>query len=198
VQWDQPRLIMVFVPLILLTVYGGWNYFFRNKNAVVQFLFAAVVFITLFAGLLSTLKKSGDNFPILKRNLSGDIYYGYTPDWVNYLKMSAWCGDSLPENTLVGARKAPMSFIYAQGKPFYGIDVAFSTDADSILTRWQSSNVTHILAANLRRNPKRVDGYIINTVQRLMYPIMQKYPDKLTLVKQIGESEPAYLYKINY
>jgi hypothetical protein len=52
--------------------------------------------------------------------------------------------------------------------------------------------------ASLRRNPKRNDGYVINTIQRLAYPVIQKYPDKLVLVKQVGESEPAYLYKINY
>ena len=42
------------------------------------------------------------------------------------------------------------------------------------------------------------DGNIISTMQRLLYPVAQKYPQKLTLVKQIGENEPAYLYKINY
>lgn len=198
VQWDQPRLVMVFVPLILLTVYGGWNYLLKNKNAVLQLMLVAVVFVTLITGLLVTLKKSSDNYTILKRNLSGDIYYGYTPDWVNYLKMSAWCGDSLPEGSLVGARKAPMSFIYAKGKPFYGIDMAFSSDADTILTKFKNDSVTHVLMASLRRNPKQADGYVINTIQRLLYPVMQKYPGKLALVKQIGETEPAYLYKINY
>lgn len=198
VQWDQPRFVMVFVPLLLMTVYGGWNYFLKNKNTVLQLLFIAVAFVTLFAGLFSTLQKSADHYTVLKRNLSGDIYYGYTPDWVNYLKMSAWCGDSLPEGSIAGARKAPMSFIYAKGKTFYGLDVAFSNNADTILTKLKDNHVTHIIAASLRRNPKVADGYIINTVQRLMYPVVQKYPDKFVLVKQIGESEPAYLYKINY
>ena len=198
VQWDQPRFVMIFVPLLLMTVYGGWSYFLKNKNAILQFILVAIAFITLFAGLFATLKKSEKNYSILKRNLSGDIYYGYTTDWVNYLKMSAWCGDSLPDNALVGARKAPMSFIYAKGKPFYGIDMAFSSDADSVLARLKSNNVTHVILASLRRNPKVADGMIINTVHRLMSPVGQKYPQKLQLVKQIGDTEPAYLYKINY
>lgn len=198
VQWDQPRMVMIFVPILLMTVYGGWYYFLKNKNSVLQFLLAAITAVTLFAGLVATLKKSEKNYTILQKNLSGDIYYGYTTDWINYLKMSAWCGDSLPQDALVGARKAPMSFIYAKGKPFYGIDMAFSSNPDSVLERLQANKVTHVLMASLRRNPKVADGQIINTIQRLMYPVMQKYPKKLELVKQIGETEPAYLYKINY
>lgn len=31
-----------------------------------------------------------------------------------------------------------------------------------------------------------------------MQPVAQKYPGKLTLIKQIGNVEPTYLYKINY
>jgi hypothetical protein len=197
VQWDQPRFVMIYVPFILLAIYSGWYYMFR-KNSVGQFFIAVVAFIILCAGTLATLGKAGNNFNILQRNLSGDIYYGYTPDWVNYLKMSEYCADSLPADALVGARKAPMSFIYGKGKEFYGIATAFSDNADTILASLKENHVTHLIMASLRRNPKRNDGYVINTIQRLAYPIVQKYPDKLVLVKQVGESEPAYLYKINY
>jgi hypothetical protein len=197
VQWDQPRFVMVYMPLILLTIYAGWYYIFR-KNSIGQFFLLAVIILVLGTGTVTMLAKAEKNFSTLSKNLSGDIYYGYTPDWVNYLKMSAYCADSLPPNSLVAARKASMSFIYAKGKPFYAVFTVFSSDPDSVLASFKENNVTHIIAASLRRNPKRNDGYIINTMQRLMYPIIQKYPQKLELVKQIGDSEPAYLYKINY
>ena len=197
VQWDQPRFVMVYVPFILLSIYCGWYYMFR-KSGIGQFFLVIIAFIILGSGAMAMVKKAGNNFNVLKKNLSGDIYYGYTPDWVNYLKMSEYCADSLPANSLVGARKAPMSFIYGRGKTFYGIATAFSDNADTILTHLKENNVTHILMASLRRNPKRNDGYVINTIQRLAYPVIQKYPGKLTLAKTIGDSEPAYLYKINY
>jgi hypothetical protein len=197
VQWDQPRFVMVYVPLILLTIYSGWYYIFR-KSSIGQFFLLVTALIILGTGAVTMLAKAEKNFNTLTKNLSGDIYYGYTPDWINYLKMSEYCADSLPPNSLVAARKASMSFIYAKGKPFYAVFTVFSADPDSILTSFKENHVTHIIAASLRRNPKRNDGYIINTMQRLMYPIMQKYPQKLEFVKQIGESEPAYLYKINY
>jgi hypothetical protein len=197
-QWDQYRFILVFVPLILIIVFSAFYYLLQAKGNFLQFLLMAVMSVFILTSLAPSVKKAGKNYPTLKRNLAGDKYYGFTEDWANYLKMSEWCGDSLPSSAYVACRKAPMSFIYAKGKPFYGVYTVFSSDPDTVMATLKSNNVTHILMASLRRNPKRVDGYTINTVQRLMYPVIQKYPNKLSLVKQIGEAEPAYLYKINY
>jgi len=66
------------------------------------------------------------------------------------------------------------------------------------LNYFKKEKVTHVLLASIRRNPKKIDGYIINTLHRMMAPVAQKYPDKVVLVKQMGESEPAYLYEIKY
>ena len=91
-----------------------------------------------------------------------------------------------------------MSFIYAKGKKFYPVYNVFSTDPDTVLKTFNENKVTHIIVASLRRNPDKPDGQIINTVHRLLQPIAQKYPEKLVLVKTVGETEPSYLYKINY
>jgi len=130
--------------------------------------------------------------------MAGDLYYGYTPDWVNYLKMSRYCGDSLSANSLVACRKAPMSFVYGRGRKFYGIYSVISSDPDTVLNFFKRENVTHVILASLRRDPKREDGNVINTIHRMIAPIDQKYPGKLVMIKQIGDAEPAYLYRINY
>lgn len=142
--------------------------------------------------------KAVTRYPILKRNLAGDIYYGYTPDWQNYLKMSRFVGDSLPSNAYVACRKAPMSFVYGQGKKFYPVYNVLSSDPDSVLNIFKRDSVTHVILASLRRDPKKIDGMIINTLHRMLGPVQQKYPQKLVLIKQIGESEPAFLYQIKY
>jgi len=48
-------------------------------------------------------------------------YYGLSPDWVNYVKMSEWAGKNLPKDSLVACRKPSISYIYANGREFYGI-----------------------------------------------------------------------------
>jgi hypothetical protein len=197
-RWDQYRLILVFVPLILILLFTPFYEIIKHKGSFFQLLYIAIVILFVSSSLITSLNKSIKNYPVLKKNLGGDLLYGYTDDWVNYFKMSQWCGDSLPSSSFVACRKAPMSFVYSKGKEFFPVYTVFSSDPDSILNTFKQNKVTHVLVASLRRNPKVIDGYVINTLQRLLQPVAQKYPDKITFVKQIGESEPAYLYKINY
>lgn len=196
-RWDQLRIVLVFVPFLLLNLFYGFYHLFKNYS-LGNLSYLLIVITVILSSFLSTTKKAVANFPVLKKNFGGDIYYGYTTDWQNFLKMSEYCSDSLPSNSYVGSRKAPMSFIYGKGKKFYPIYTVTTTDADSVLALFKKEKVTHVIIASLRRNPKKIDGYLINTVHRMVGPLAQKYPEKIRLVKQIGESEPAYLYEIHY
>jgi len=71
---------------------------------------------------------------------------------------------------------------------------------DSLLSQLQNAGVTHILTANLRRNNTRKDGMIINTVERYMAFIQEKYPQIFSKVSQVGDdnNEPATIVKIEY
>lgn len=202
-RWDQPRFIMVHMPALILGIsYGLYAYFEKTSN---QKIFIGFIAILLISFIMSSGKRAIKNLPIATKNLKGDIYYGYTPDWQNYLKLSAYCKDSLPENSYVAARKAPMSFVYAKGKHFYPIYSVIAKDPetqqsnpDSALAIFKKNKVTHLLIASLRINPTKNTGDVINTLHNIAAPIMQKYPEKLVLVKEIGFSEPAYLYEIKY
>jgi hypothetical protein len=197
-RWDQPRMIMVYVPFMLLAIFYGMYAIVIRKSSFAQFFYLVFVAVIFFSGFITTIAKSVKNYPVIKKNIAGDVYYGYTPDWVNFLQMSRYCADSLPPKSYIASRKAPMSFVYGNGKKFYPVYNVFSTDPDTVLSTFKKDSVTHIMVASLRRNPKKLDGYVINTIQRILQPLARKYPGKLVLVKQIGESEPAYLYKINY
>lgn len=203
-RWDQPRFVMVHMPAILLGIFYGLYVYFIKKPSN-QFVFIGIISLVSISFLLSSSKRAFKNLPIVSKNLKGDIYYGYTPDWQNYLKLSAYCKDSLPKNSYVAARKAPMSFVYAKGKHFYPIYSVIAKDVqtnqsnpDSALAIFHRNKVTHLLIASLRINPTKNTGDVINTLHNIAGPIMQKYPEKLVLVKEIGISEPAYLYEIKY
>lgn len=204
-RWDQPRLIMIVVPFIILVSLYGLYTIFKKTGWVGQFTFLIFISMIVVSSLIVTTKKSASNFPVLKKNLGGDVFHGYTNDWQNYLKMSRWCSENLPEGSYVAARKAPMSFVYGNGMKFFPVYNVIAIDTttnlaqpDSVLATFEREGVTHVMIANLRRNPKQVTQFVINTMHRNMQPVATKYPGKLTLVKQIGDSEPAYLYKINY
>jgi len=202
-RWDSPRLIINLVPLLLLMV-------FHVLHALCERFSLGTAVYSIIVGLLCvvSLWRSGsqasDNLPVLKENLAGDTYAGYTPDWVNFLKMSRWCADSLPPEALVASRKAPMSFIYGKGREFYPVYKVLYMDAktkqsdpDSVLTLFKRDHVSHVIIASLRLQPKVNNGNVINTLHNIMQPFMKKFPQKVRLVKKIGAAEPAYLYAID-
>ena len=193
----QSRLIIIAIPLIFLVLFYGM-YEFAKRNAALQFLF--IVFSAVM--LVITIWKSGynakQNFAAIKKNMSGDMYYGYTPDWENFLKLSKYCADSLPKDAQVLSRKPNMSFIYGNGKKFVGQYIVNSENADTVLMDWKKENVKYVIMANLRMNPKKNNGRIINTIQRMLGTVAQKYPEKCKLLKTVGTDEQAYLYEIDY
>jgi hypothetical protein len=71
---------------------------------------------------------------------------------------------------------------------------------DSLLNQLQNNGVTHIMTASLRRNSTQKDGFTINTVERYLAFIQEKYPLLFTKVSQVGEddNEPATIFKIEY
>ncbi len=222
-SWGQGRLIMVYMPFLLMLIFFPmYSILERPKLASFQILFFFVALVFLWNNSSNTLKKSLKNIPIVKKNLvEGDKFEGYTDDYKNFLKLSEWCADSLPIGSFVASRKAPMSFVYGRGKEFYPIyKVTKPRDADSILQNLKKAKVTHVIFANLRLDPKRSGDVasvlpgnypkiyaaylnsdqksIINTMQNYFSPVVEKYPYKFQLIKQIGTDEEAILYKINY
>ncbi|MES2132937.1 MAG: hypothetical protein V4506_11335 [Bacteroidota bacterium] len=203
-RWDQPRIILVCMPVLFIIIYNLF-YISVKKHSMGQLIYIAIIGVICISMILSTLKRSSKNIPIAKKNLSGNIYEGYTPDWQNFLKCSQWCKDSLPEDSYVASRKAPMSFIYGKGKKFFPIYSVIKKDPltqqsnpDSALAYFKTNHVTHLMLASLRLDPEQNTGQFINTIHNIAQPIMNKYPNMLTLVHTEGFAEQTYLFKINY
>lgn len=201
-RWDQPRVILIVVPFLLILVLGAFTGLL-NKGAMGSRVYLGLAGLLIVLSLVRSTKQAGENLPYLRENLKGDAYAGYTPDWVNFLKMSRWVADNLPEDKLVVSRKAPMSFIYGKGRKFYGVYKVMAMDPktkqsnpDSALAIMKRDHVTHVMLASLRLQASVNNGRVINTIHNIMQPIAKKYPNKLRLVHQEGKTEPAYLYEI--
>lgn len=195
--WDQYRLIIPFFPfMILFLLYGLWEFSQKQKSKLIHYLFFALVAVSIISTGAQSFSKI--DLLTLRKNLKGDLYEGYTNDWKHYLAMSEFTGTDLPPNTLVAVRKPNMARIYANGKKFYGIYRFDTDDPDQLLQRLKDRKVTHVIMASLRKNPLINNGQTINTIQRYLYIISKKYPAVFKLQKQIGEVEPAYLFKIDY
>jgi len=204
-RWDQPRITLVCMPVILILMFYAIYSFTNKTDGIGQLIYLAIA--VLFSGsiLISSLKRGVTNLPIAQKNLKGDNYFGYTPDWQNFLKASEWCADSLSKESFVASRKAPMSFVYGKGKKFFPIYSVIKKDTtteqsnpDSALAFFQKNKVTHVILASLRLDPNNPSAGFINTVHNIFAPISQKYPEKLRLVHTEGAFEQAYVYEIKY
>lgn len=198
-SWGQGRFVMIHVPFILLGFFFlGYTLLNGEKTKSASWLYVLIILFFAYPGLSKSISLGKKNITTLKKNLAGDVFAGYTDDYKNYLKLSQWCADSLPKNSVVACRKAPMSFVYGKGMQFEGIyEANEQTLPDSVLKRLHLSKITHVILANIRVNPKmpaNEQGGYVNTVHRLVYPIQ----DRLEFVKQEGQSEPSILFKINY
>jgi hypothetical protein len=203
-RWDQPRITLVLMPVFLMVILYAF-YAFTNNKGIGPSIYLVVVVMLCGSVLLSSLKRGTKNIPIVKKNLQGDKYYGYTPDWQNFLKCSEWCADSLPANSFVASRKAPMSFVYGKGKKFFPIYSVIKKDSatnqsnpDSALAFFREKKVTHIMLGTLRLDPNNPGNGFINTVHNIAAPIAEKYPEKLKLVHIEGQFEEAAVYEIIY
>ena len=198
-SWGQSRLIMLYLPFIFFNIFY-LLYYYGEKVKVIQYIFAAVFSIFCISSLVATFKQVGEKFPVFNENMTGDPTYGYTPDWQNYIKMTNWCVQHLPDETKsIAVRKAPMSFIFSEGKEFYGIYNTPTDDADSLLMPLEKANVKYLMLSELRLNPNRyIKGQVVSTMHRYAYLIQQKYPEAFEFVHQEGEFEVAQLYKIKY
>jgi hypothetical protein len=203
-RWDQPRMIILQMHFMLLIMFYP-IYVLCKKGDVGQTLYFVLVTVLCISLLTTTIKQSGKTMPVLAKNLRGDVYYGYTPDWVNFLKLSRWCADSLPQTAYVASRKAPMSFLYSRGKKFFPVykvpyydTVTHQSNPDSVMALFKREKVTHIIIASLRMNPDKNTGDVINTLHHMLGPIQEspKYKDKVIFIRREGEEEPADLYEI--
>lgn len=192
-SWDQPRMIMIHVPLLLMILLYGLYDTMKKRAWALQLLSVFMIAFVFITGLGVTMKKAKENAPVLSKNFHGDIYDGFTPGWANYLKLSNWC-QNLPKDSLVACRKGPMSSLYANGREFFNVaktDNINVANADSVIYFLKKNKVRYILIGNINMG---------NTIERLITPVVQKYPQKLKFIKQEGstDADPAQLYEVLY
>ncbi|MDR0763184.1 MAG: hypothetical protein LBF01_01630 [Bacteroidales bacterium] len=128
--WGQGRLIMIYLPLIAIVVFYTFVQLLKTKW--LQWIYPVFIIIIIFMNIKTDIAKSSENIPILKKNLAGNRYYGFTPDWINYFKMSEWVAENIGKDTGVACRKGAMSFVYG-GRPFVGISGVPTVVTDSAL-----------------------------------------------------------------
>ncbi|MCK4678307.1 MAG: tetratricopeptide repeat protein [Bacteroidales bacterium] len=193
-HWDQERLILIYLPLICVFIGVGFYELFHlklfKKIRLVPFIVFSLLCLSVFYQSIRRI-----DITSLQKNIKGDIYYGYTEDWVNYLKISEWAGNNLSDDAVILCRKASMSEIYGQ-REFFGIFRSPSTNPDSVYYFFEKNGITHVIMGSLRKFSKTKTQYTITTIRKTLMSYILKYPLSFNLVHKIGESEPGYLFEV--
>ena len=134
------------------------------------------------SNIVETWQSIDENYPVLKANLGGNELAGFTEDWANYLRASLWIRKNLPiETTGIVCRKPELFLLYAGNYNVYGTYKIDQTNPDSIVAKWKSLKMTHIIYDNFQWT---------STLRRYVQPIAEKYPQMFEMIHQEGSQYP--------
>jgi len=197
-MWDQERLIMIYFPFIVgILAYSIYSFFGKNKKPdgqLVPLILFGIVFILIFGQTISKIGKNN-----VKHRFTSGRYESYSPDWRNYMLASKYAAENLPDTAVVVCRKAEMSWVAGEGKNiFSGVYMLMGTEPDSVYNELKRRKATHVIMGNLRVDPRKNTGKTISTVRNSLGYLTHKYPACLTLVKEFGTDEKAYLFSFDF
>ncbi|MDR2469339.1 MAG: hypothetical protein LBD27_02515, partial [Tannerella sp.] len=155
--WGQDRLIMIYYPFILIFLLGGICCLLRlEKLRKFFFLYPIIVMILCVGTLIISKNRIERNLPILQENILGNPFYGWTPDWQNFVLGSQWAVQNLEKDAVIVSRKGNISKIYT-GRDFSGVPVALTLPNDT-LERLRCEDCT--LLVSISRKPVLPGKYL--------------------------------------
>ncbi len=194
-----PRMLIPILPYLIIGTFEGFRMLGNRWVKVTDIeavstrakslIFTAVIGLML-ANIIGTKESIDENYPILKANLGGNEFAGFTEDWTNYLRASVWIKAQLPiQSTGIICRKPELFLLYAGNYNVYGAYKIDQTNPDSIIAKWKSLNMTHLLYDNFQWT---------STLRRYIQPVAEKYPQMFEMVHQEGSQYPSYIFHLNY
>ncbi|UCH14588.1 MAG: hypothetical protein JSV22_01160, partial [Bacteroidales bacterium] len=175
-SWGQLRMIVIYIPLLILFLAWGIYQLSQVKNLklILQLGLLLLLVVILFKTLGQTADKIKINKKIMAKNLRGNLYYGFTPDWVNFLKMSEWVGKNIPDSVAVASRKPSMSFIYSKGKEFYPIYRVPMENADTLIYKLKEKRGDLCAIENTQFSKKKMPVPVQMNFKRVSLAIVGK------------------------
>ncbi len=193
VYWDQERLILIYLPLILIFFGTGFYDMAKAiKFKAIKVVLVLMVILSVGVNLKSSITESVDK----SKERSEGRYSAYSPDWQNYVKMCEWVGKNIPKKSVVACRKPNMAQIYGN-REFTGFYKVTTFNADTMLMNLSAKRINYVVTGRLRSVPSVYTGEYITTVHNTLKVFLQKYLYAAEKIHTIGNRERATLYKLH-
>ncbi len=200
-QWKQDRMIIVFIPLIIVFIFESLRHWLSKKNIIHQKMLLFFIFILCLVNLRHLPSKVEENSEERRDYFAGNDFAGYTQDWQNYLAATTWASENLPEGSMVVCRKPNSSKAYSMNGnvTFVGRHRSTKSKADEVLKEFKDQGITHVLLGKIRMDPtKMIPNKFIGTIHTYVRAIQLQYPNKIKILKKFGVTEEAYVLEIVY
>lgn len=192
VKWNQMRLVVVYLPLLLAFFLNGLHDLLAPLGPKTA-RWALYIFVALSSISTLTANVQAMSPSTLAANLRGDQFAGLTPDWDSYLRASAWAGKNLPDSAIIAARKPNNARVYAK-RPFLGIFKLIAQDRDSVWNYFTNQHIDYVLLGRLRVNPQVRSDRFINSLHHNLHYLLEVNPACLRVVHKEGSIEPAFIF----
>ena len=140
--WDQDRLILPMYPILITIILCGL-YYASEKIKLLKSILVILCIVLTGTTVFRTNQRIEANKNIHEASMKGNIFFGFTPDWVNYMKMSEYTS-TLEDSAIIACRKPGISFIYGR-KEFVGISRVPTTSPDSL---FQTNKIYYAIPLN--------------------------------------------------
>jgi hypothetical protein len=138
--WMQLRYIIPFYPLMLLFLLTTLYYIFDYaKKSEFRILFFIIPVVLISATVRKTIEQINISSEIK------DLNIGITPEGKNYIAASKWVSQSIPETFVVACRKPTVSFVYGNGRHFFGILNIPSYPIKPFIENWISNKQNYVV-----------------------------------------------------
>ncbi|MFZ4547898.1 MAG: ArnT family glycosyltransferase, partial [Bacteroidales bacterium] len=162
-RWDQSRLVIPVVPLLLLMLFSLIYYVSSMpKLKILQLAIPVAALLIFFQSLAVTA------VAIKANNEVKGMYGGLTPDWKNYLKASEWAATNLPTEAVIACRKPSISFVYGKGRNFYGIMQLPFYSTDIFYKNWANDESSYMLFDYADFRGKQISNELYKTLKENM------------------------------
>lgn len=182
-NWDQSRLIIPAFPFLITVCLASFTLLSGWKKLKPVYWLLPVMGIFMFSQLFSVAVKESK----IARQKTGK-FDGFSPDWKHYVQASEWAAKNLPKEDVIACRKPSISFIYGNGREFYGISNVPSFNTDLFFRQWKNEKIPYnvFLRKELARTPMEPsvvyqikNGFIAQIVTDTNAFLFYRFPDSL-------------------
>ncbi len=182
------RYLIVFTPFMIYYLFTGIKVIIGLADKKKQV--AQVAGILVFCFLLGN-SFVGDAFDV-QRSKQATLY---SPQYQAFLDCATWAKDNIPKTSIVASRKERIFYIFSDGirgyKHITSNEMSRMQEEGMTLDEFQKKKLEKMAENN-------TDYVIIDTFNaasvQMIYPIIEKNPDKFKLLKVIGDEKTGGCY----